>query len=86
MGQSAVTNERLEAVTRLLAEAARRGELDQPSDREPSTPELTGDGKAYPSEPSAGGGGILQLVLTPETLLKLTGSGTKELVVSINER
>jgi hypothetical protein len=70
----------------MLGEAARSGELDRPSDEKATPSELIGNDVGKSESISAGNKGILQLILTPETLQKLASSGTNELVISINER
>jgi hypothetical protein len=70
MGQSTVTKERLEAAIRMLSEEAGRGEIS----KEPEAPAQIESKE------------ILELVISPETLLKLVDSKTKQLVITINER
>lgn len=100
VGQSAVTKERLEAVQQKLIFAAQQGEIEV--DREPTTPAQTGDYPPIADTSNGGGNGmsaissggfandsqnpILQLAVTPETLLKLVNANTKELVITVAER
>lgn len=84
MGQSAVTQERLNAAIEKLKRAAERGEFT--ANREPTTPELTRGPEQSAQATAAGGGEMLQLVVSTETLLKLAGPKTRELVISLTER